>query len=134
MSTLGQLATSDGVRSKSAYRSKADVIENRPACPLSAITGREQVQQSAPLFDHLVGAGKQRRPAGVEFVINLKAARALGLSVPHTSSKQNSRALLIAVALTRTLGIRGWRSLTRSIRTRRRSDRSLSGETTWHSK
>ena len=35
----------------------ADISE----CPLGATSGREQPQQTAALFDHLVGAGEQRR-------------------------------------------------------------------------
>jgi hypothetical protein len=32
-------------------------------CRIGAITGREQSQQGSPLFDHLVGAGEERRPS-----------------------------------------------------------------------
>ena len=34
---------------------------NAEGCPLCAKSGREQVQQSNPLFDHLVGAVEQGR-------------------------------------------------------------------------
>jgi hypothetical protein len=38
------------------FAPKADKREDASLSPLSARTGREQSQQSSPLFDHLVGA------------------------------------------------------------------------------
>src|SRR5262245_59061418 len=38
-------------------RHESDILEP----PLCAITGREQPQQAAQLFDHLIGGGEQRR-------------------------------------------------------------------------
>jgi len=55
-----------------------------PACPFRAKTCREQVQQTAALFDHLVGAAEERERDGeaerrefITLIINLKTAKAL---------------------------------------------------------
>jgi hypothetical protein len=40
---------------------KADKYQVVSGCPLRAISGREQMQQGAILFDHLVGNREQRR-------------------------------------------------------------------------
>ena len=45
----------------SALPPKADIALHRSECPLCAKSGREQVQQSNPLFDHLVGTVEQGR-------------------------------------------------------------------------
>jgi hypothetical protein len=53
---LGQKRTS-GVKSiLSALPPKADIRANGWACPLSANSCREQMQQIASLFDNLIGS------------------------------------------------------------------------------
>ena len=61
MSALGQKRTFRNVRAMSALPPKADIALHRSECPLCATFGREQPQQNRSLFDHLVGAGEQRR-------------------------------------------------------------------------
>src|SRR5262249_34282038 len=51
---------------------KADI----PLPPLSAISGREQMQQVAPLFDHLVGAAEHRERES-------QAERSCGVKIDH---------------------------------------------------
>jgi hypothetical protein len=58
------------------FARKADKRVGVPLSPLCAKTGREHMQQTALLFDHLVGAGEQRRRHG-------EAERLRSLEVDH---------------------------------------------------
>src|SRR5262245_14646162 len=82
---IGSIATDEieVTRSRmSASPLKADNLHTISASPLSAITGREQVQQTAFLLDHLVGEQLQRvrhieteRPGRLQIDDELKLGR-----------------------------------------------------------
>jgi hypothetical protein len=61
MSVLGQQRTCRAEIAMSALPLKADIRRRQPRCPLWANNCREQMQQTACLFDHLVGTGEKRR-------------------------------------------------------------------------
>jgi hypothetical protein len=65
MSQMGQRPPCQSTPSPSVAHSIADEILHRGELPVSAKTGREQMQQTrcanAPLFDHFVGADEENR-------------------------------------------------------------------------
>ena len=74
MTGVGQERRIGAVRNISALPPRADVGADIVEPSVSAITCREQSQQTASLFDHLVGAGEQRW-------WNLEAERLRGLEI-----------------------------------------------------
>ena len=78
------------------FARKADKRVGVPLSPLCAKTGREHMQQTALLFDHLVGAGEQRRRhgeaerlGGLEVDDEIELGRLLNREVSRLGSAQN---------------------------------------------
>src|SRR5215475_10918892 len=64
MTAVGHQATKDRYRELVRFASVSRLNSARLLRRVCAKTGREQVQQTARLFDHLVGAREQRRGHG----------------------------------------------------------------------
>ena len=64
MSALGQKQTFAVQKSMSALLLKADMCSANAACLLCAKSGLMHRSKYQPLFDHLVGAGEERRRHG----------------------------------------------------------------------